>query len=213
MKFSPSSLELRTAAVGGYDVDRIASEAIASDRRPVSVGVYDRREKETVITWMSEDSKQYVQSYDEFGNESNKKLIGTSLATDFHNYPTLIQLDDGRYMAFYQPHHALHTCAPAYSWCTHDPNLGRFKTATSSQAHDITSWTSEFIEEGSWGPDVYNNLDGALGAAYPMPVKVANGDVYLFYRESLALKYNNIVDFDETDRPVTYMRLDASTST
>jgi hypothetical protein len=150
----------------------VQDAAIETDRRPVAGGVYDASIQTTFISWMGVNSDSYVQSYSyASGTWSAPKKVGTSTG-DSHNYPVMVQANDGRLLVFHGAHNA------------------PLKLATSPNPHSIG---------GTW-TDV--TLPVAAAASYPMPVKASNGDIYVFYRETL----RTIDGTSPTDtRPLRYL--------
>ena len=138
-----------------------AGEGIRSDKRPTAAGFYDESVEKTFVTWLGEDSNPFVQAYDhQSATWTAPKRVGNIRRSssfegaDSHNYPLLIQANDGRLLVFYAEH------------------SDELRLAASPQASSL---------EGEWSDTV---IDQAPAASYPMPVKVANGDIYVFYRES-----------------------------
>lgn len=137
------------------------SQAIKSDKRPMAAGFYDETVDKTFVAWLGARSNSYVQAYDhEFATwESPKRVTAIERSAFFegpdrHNYPTLIQADDGKLLLFYAEH------------------SNELRLSISPEAHSL---------EGLWNDTV---LKQAPHASYPMPVKTKKGDIYVFYRES-----------------------------
>ena len=161
-------------------IERIAKgQAIRSVRRPSSAGFFDASVNKTFVAWLGEDSNSYVQAFDhETGAWTEPKQV-TQIQTssyfegpDAHNYPSLIQAKDGRLMLFYVEHSS------------------ELRLAMSPQRSSL---------EGFWSDTI---ISEAPFAGYPFPVQVANGDVYVFYRES-SYELDDALDLD--DRPINYV--------
>lgn len=128
--------------------------AARTDRRPVAGGVYDARAHATFITWGGQFEDNYIQSYDHAtGAWSTPVRVGGG-DSDSHNYPTIVQADDGHLLVFRSLHNT------------------ELRVARSERPHAIDgTWTDTVIPEG-------------LGATYPMPVKTPNSSIYVFIRET-----------------------------
>ncbi|HEU4425166.1 MAG TPA: BNR-4 repeat-containing protein [Pilimelia sp.] len=152
-----------------------AATAVAArtDRRPVAGGLYDRRVNKTFITWGGQFEDNYIQAYDHrTGAWSTPVKVGNGEG-DSHNYPTIVQADDGHLLVFRSLHNA------------------ELVVVRSARPRSIEgTWTEQVIPEGK-------------GATYPMPFKTANGDIYVFIRETAR-------DLDPTQppdlRPMKYVR-------
>jgi hypothetical protein len=153
----------------------IASPRSASrtDRRPVGGGVYDPIAKKTYISWGGPLQDNYVQEYNHRKDTWSAPVKVGGGGDDAHNYPTLVQADDGHVLVFRGIHNR-------------DLMMARSPKPRSVEG----VWTDTLIPDG-------------LGATYPMPIKTANGDIYVFVRETVR-------DFDRaypTDfRPIKYVR-------
>jgi hypothetical protein len=92
---------------------------------------------------------------------------------DPHNYPTIIQAADGHLLVLRGMHNE------------------ELVVARSAKPHSIEGeWTQQVVAEGA-------------GATYPMPVRTANGDLFVFIRQTVyRLDPTAPVDL----RPVTYVR-------
>jgi BNR repeat-containing family member len=147
--------------------------AARTDRRPVAGGVYDADAKKTFICWGGKNEDTYVQAYDHGAGTWSKPAKVMSGGGDSHNYPTMVQANDGRVLIFVG---------------THNDQL---VMARSAQPHAITgTWTVKPVKEGP-------------AASYPMPLKTANGDIFVFYRETT----QEIQSSAPTDtRPMLYVR-------
>ncbi len=144
---------------------------VHSDRRPMGAGVYDRAADKTYISWMGKDSDAFVQEYDHrTGRWSTPEKVGSSYP-DKHNYPVMVQADDGTLLVFHGAHNS------------------PLKLATRAA-------------DGTWS-------DRSLGevapyhASYPMALKADNGDIYVFFRDTL--KEDDPTQFTD-DRPLQYLR-------
>jgi hypothetical protein len=147
--------------------------AARTDRRPVAGGVYDARAHATFITWAGQFEDNYIQSYDHRTRAWSAPVRVGDGGGDSHNYPTIVQADDGHLLVFRSLHNT------------------ELRVARSERPHSIDgTWTDTVIPEG-------------LGATYPMPVKTADGSIYVFIRETVR-------DFDPTyptdTRPMKYVR-------
>ncbi len=150
-----------------------AASAARTDRRPVAGGVHDPYANRSFISWGGSQEDNYVQEYDHRRATWSAPVRVAGGDNDSHNYPTLIQADDGHLLVFRGLHNR------------------ELWVARSPRPHTIAgTWTDTIIPEG-------------LGATYPMPVKTATGDIFVFIRETAG-------DFDPafpTDtRPMKYVR-------
>ncbi|MFE0146933.1 BNR-4 repeat-containing protein [Nonomuraea sp. NPDC059007] len=143
---------------------------VHSDRRPMGAGLYDRKADRTYVSWMGKDSDAYFQDYDHKGGRwSTPVKIGSSFK-DKHNYPVMVQADDGKLLVFHGAHNSplrLATRAADGTWS--DRGLG-----------DVAPYY----------------------ASYPMALKARNGDVYVFFRDTL--KEDDKTAFVD-DRPMQYL--------
>ncbi len=141
----------------------------------MAVGVHDDSAKRTFVAWMGENSHPFVQAYDEDSKVwSAPKQVGNSPNPDSHHYPTLVQAADGRLLVFYGAH-----------------NDTPLRLARSPEAASIG---------GEWED---GELAEAPFASYPMPLVSADGDIYVFYRET-----SDRVDesLDNDVRPLLYVK-------
>lgn len=146
--------------------------AARTDRRPVAGGVFDPTAGKTFICWGGKNEDTYVQSYDHVTHAWSKPAKVMSGGGDSHNYPTMVQAADGRILIFVG---------------THNDQL---VMARSAQAHAITgTWTTKAVKEGP-------------AASYPMPFKTANGDLFVFYRETS----EEISSAPADTRPMLYVK-------
>jgi hypothetical protein len=152
-----------------------ANVAVRSDRRAMGGGVYDPVVQKTFVCWMGKNSDSYVQAYDHrTGAWSLPKRVGGSFP-DPHNYPNIVQADDGRLLVFHGSH-----------------NSGQ-QLATAPTPHSIDGeWTDREMPE-------------APGSTYPMPVKAANGDIFVFFRETTRDVFPDDPTKFSDDRPIQYI--------
>jgi len=129
--------------------------ASRSDRRPVAGGVYDRVARKTFITWGGQNQDNYAQAYDHRTGVWTAPVLVAPGGGDSHNYPTIVQADDGHLLVFRGLHNR------------------ELMMARSAAPHSVEgAWTDTLIPAGD-------------GATYPMPFKTANGDIYVFVRETV----------------------------
>ena len=142
---SPAAMTVMTPA---------ANAAARTDRRPVAGGVYDAVAHKTFITWGGQFEDNYIQAYDhDSGTWSAPVRIGDG-DNDSHNYPTIVQANDGHLLVFRSLHNT------------------ELRVARSPSAHSIDgAWTDQVIPAG-------------LGATYPMPFKTERGAIFVFIRET-----------------------------
>ena len=155
------------------------ARAIKSVRRPVAAGFYDSEKEKTFVSYMGKGSNPLVQSFDHKKKAWSKpKQVGRIAdsryysGSDRHNYPTIIQLPNGKPAVFYAVH------------------AKEMRISIASKKGSIN---------GKWRD---RSLKEAAFAAYPMPLKADNGDIYLFYRES---SYSLHPELDRDDRPIQYL--------
>ncbi|MET0419762.1 MAG: BNR-4 repeat-containing protein, partial [Actinoplanes sp.] len=128
--------------------------AARSDRRPTNGGVYDDVAKKTFISWAGKFEDNYVQAYDHRTKTWSAPVKVADGGNDTHNYPTLIQADDGHLLVFRGMHNR------------------ELWFARSARPHSIDgAWTDTQIPEG-------------LGATYPMVFKSSAGHLFVFVRET-----------------------------
>jgi len=147
--------------------------AARTDRRPVAGGCYDATADTTFITWAGRAEDNYAQAYDHRAGTWSAPVKVGDGAGDPHNYPTVVQAADGHLLVFRGMHNE------------------ELVMARSARPHSIEGeWTQHVIAEGA-------------GATYPMPVRTANGDLFVFVRETVQhLDRSAPVDL----RPVKYVR-------
>src|SRR5207245_7434092 len=127
--------------------------AARTDRRAVAGGVYDPRANATFISWGGINEDNYVQAFDHAAGTWSDPVPVADGGADSHNYPTMVQADDGRLLVFRGMHNT------------------ELRVAVSPNPHSAEGdWDDRLITEG-------------VAATYPMPVKTANGDIYVFFRE------------------------------
>jgi BNR repeat-containing family member len=143
-------------------------------------GFYDEKTEKTFVTWMGESSNPYVQMFDYKTNTwSDAKQVGKNPSQDWHNSPSLTQLKDGRLLVVHSQHYEN---APFKIAISPEP---------SSIAGDMVAWDDHEVRE-------------APAAAYPKPVRLANGDIYIFYRETSRVVYPD-KNLYADDRPIQYV--------
>lgn len=156
-----------------FTVHTVATDvAVRSDQRAMAGGVYDPAAGQTFICWIGQNSHPTVAAYDHRRRLWSAPVVaGTSPFGDAHNYPAMVQADDGRLLVFHGSHNSV-------------------QKLTVSEPHTI---------DGAWTDQV---LPQAPRSSYPMPVKAANGDIYLFYRDTPHL--DDRTKFTD-DRPIHYL--------
>lgn len=124
----------------------------ADDRRPVAGGVHDPTAKTTFVSWAGSNVDNYVQAYSN-GAWSKPVKVGAGDG-DPHNYPTMVQADNGHLLVFRGLHNT------------------QLMESASANAHSISgTWNDHVIPQGA-------------AATYPMPMKADNGDIYVFFRQT-----------------------------
>lgn len=161
-------------------VTTIADQATVTGIYGVTTGFYDEVSNKTFVTWMGPSSNPYVQAYDHAeGVWSDASQVGTNPSQDWHNSPALTQLADGRLLVTHPQHYET---APFKIAVSPEPN---------SMAGELGEWNDREVQK-------------APAAAYPKPVRVSSGDVYVFYRETSRFVHENkSLYFD--DRPIQYV--------
>ena len=165
---------LLTPTAPAWTVSTAATGVAArTDRRPVAGGLYDPVAQQTFISWGGQYEDNYVQAYDHRTRQWSTPLRVAGGDNDSHNYPTMVQATDGHLLVFRGLHNK------------------ELWVARSPAAHSIA---------GTWTD---TNIPAGLGATYPMPVKMDDGSIVVFIRETAG-------DFDPaypTDtRPMKYVR-------
>ncbi|MFC4013763.1 BNR-4 repeat-containing protein [Nonomuraea purpurea] len=147
-----SSGQAEARSVGFRVMTAATGVAARTDRRPVAGGVHDPRTGTTFISWGGTNEDSYVQALTNGVWSAPLKIIDGR--GDSHNYPTMVQADDGHLVVVVGMHN------------------GETVVARSSRPHTI---------DGGW--DVRVVAEGAA-ASYPMPFKAANGHLFVFFRET-----------------------------
>jgi hypothetical protein len=128
--------------------------AARTDRRPMAGGIYDPVARKTFISWAGKNEDNYVQEYDHRRGTWSAPVFAGDGDADSHNYPTMVQADNGRLLIFRGMHNT------------------ELVVAEAPRPHSSAgTWTDRVITEG-------------IAASYPMPFKAANGDIYVFYRRT-----------------------------
>jgi hypothetical protein len=128
--------------------------ASRTDRRPMAGGIYDARVNKTFISWSGANADSYVQEYDHRRGTYSAPIYIDAGIGDTHNYPTMIQADNGKLLIFRGMH-----------------NVELVVSEAPTPHSAAGTWTHRIIPEG-------------IAASYPMPFKAANGDIYVFYRRT-----------------------------
>ena len=129
---------------------------IHTDRRRMSPGFYDAKSDQTFVTWMGENADAYAAAFDHKTNTwSEPKMVGASPKPDKHNYPHMVKDADGRIIIFYGCHNS-----PLYM-------------TKAPMAHSI---------DGEWE---VSEVAQAPNATYPMPIVRENGEIIVFFRETM----------------------------
>jgi phage tail protein X len=116
--------------------------------------VYDAVARKTFISWGGQFEDNYVQAYTHRTGTWSAPVRVAGGDNDSHNYPTMVQANDGHLLVFRGLHNK------------------ELWVARSPQARSIDgTWTDTIIPEG-------------LGATYPMPFKTADGTIFVFIRET-----------------------------
>lgn len=143
---------------------------VHSDRRPMGAGLYDAGTDTTWISWMGKDSDAYVQDYShKSGRWGTPVKVGSSYR-DKHNYPVMVQADDGTLLAFHG-------------------------------AHNSPLRLSTRAADGTWSDRSLGDV-APYHASYPKALKAPNGDIYVFFRDTL--KEDDSTKFTD-DRPMQYL--------
>jgi hypothetical protein len=191
-----------------------SANALRIDARGQQNGVYDKDTNRTFITWTGGDGKVYARQYNH-GNStwtpaltSSQVQVGTATTLptgtqttsglDGHYYSTIIQAKQSgtglnKLLVFHGQHYDGPSNTGDYIAGVSKVN-DYLKLNTSPNASDVSgTWTEVEIPQ-------------APGAAYPAPVRVANGDIYVFYREqSSVLSANSGFGLRPDDRPELYI--------
>ncbi len=138
-----------------YSVDAPATTvASRTDRRPMAGGIYDAKVNKTFISWSGVNADSYLQEYDHRRKTYSAPMFLDGGLGDPHNYPTMIQADNGKLLIFRGMH-----------------NVELVMSEAPKPHSAAGTWTHRVIPEG-------------IAASYPMPFKAANGDIYVFYRRT-----------------------------
>jgi hypothetical protein len=181
----------------------VTNKGVRLDSRGRQSGIYDIDTNKTFVTWTGGDGKVYAQMYThgtstwsgpvQTGIATTRSVTDTTLPTpyyglDGHYYSTITQAKksgtgQNKLLVF----HGQHYDGPNEA----NDNL---KLNTSPNASDVSgTWTEVEIPQ-------------AEAAAYPAPVRVANGDIYVFYREqSPKVVANSGLGLRPDDRPESYI--------
>ena len=155
-----------------FSVSKLSEDAnTRSDQRPIPIGFYDAKAQKTFVTWMGANSTTIVKSLDHRTKTwSPDKIVGTSPFIDKHNYPGMLKGRDNRIYIFYGCHNST------------------MKMTVSPDPLSIDGvWEDRFI-------------DSAERASYPAPVVTAEGNFYVFYRDT------RMTDRHSDDRPYQYVK-------
>lgn len=141
-----------------------------SCRRPHTSALYDSTVGKTFVCWSGRNMDPVVQAFDHADEQwSAPRIVGAAACSTrwcYHDYPHMVRSHDGRLHVFY----ALHGTG--------------LRQSTAPQAGGI---------EGQWRD---RTVAEALAPGYPMPVVADNGDLYVFYRHTIA----------SVNRPVYYIK-------
>jgi hypothetical protein len=138
-----------------YTVATPASTVAArTDRRPMAGGIYDPVARKTFISWAGRNEDSYVQEYDHRRGSWSAPAFIDGGDADAHNYPTMVQADNGKLLIFRGMH-----------------NVELVVSEAPTPHSTAGTWTHRIIPAG-------------IAASYPMPFKAANGDIYVFYRRT-----------------------------
>ncbi|MBZ2198747.1 BNR-4 repeat-containing protein [Occultella gossypii] len=142
------------------------SAATKSDRRPMAGGVYDPRSQQTFISWIGAASHPYVAAYSHVtGLWSAPRRVGTSPFPDAHNYPAMVQADDGALLVFHGAHNSTQRVARSSPhsvdgpWTDAEIPLAAFSSypmPVKSDFGDIYLFyrqTSQFVDEEAFTDD------------------------------------------------------------
>ena len=152
----PAGASATTAASDAEFTLLTAATNVASrtDRRPVAGGVYDRDARATFISWGGLNQDSYVQAYDHRTGTWSAPNFVVGGRGDSHNYPTMVQADDGHVVIVIGMHN------------------GESVVARSPRPHSVEgTWTSSVVAAGA-------------AASYPMPFRTKKGELFAFFRET-----------------------------
>jgi hypothetical protein len=147
--------------------------AARTDRRPVAGGVHDRAGRATYICWGGQNEDSYVQAYDHHTGNWSAPNFVVGGRGDSHNYPTMVQAADGHVIIVIGMHN------------------GETVVARSPRPHAVDgTWTSSVVPAGA-------------AASYPMPLRTAAGELFVFFRETSRTLVPTV---PQDTRPMLYMR-------
>jgi len=157
-------------------IQKLAEDSgIQTDRRRLSPGYYDATVNKTFLSWMGENASVVIASYDHATKLWSKpRKIADSPFADKHNYPHLVQGADGHALIVFGCHNSV------------------LMFARSAAPHSV---------EGDWK---VSQVAQAEKASYPMPIVLKNGNLVVFYRETM----QDIAEQPKNDRwPTDYRPL------
>lgn len=128
--------------------------ASRTDRRPLAGAVYDPEADTTFVTWAGLHADSYIQAYDHATGVWTDPVWIGGGEDDPHNYPTIVLSDTG---------------FPLVLRGMHNVDL---RLSGPAKPHSID------------GPWTTTTVPGGRAATYPMPVKLSNADIYVFFRET-----------------------------
>jgi hypothetical protein len=164
----------RGPPASSFALSRLADHAAArSDRRPMAAGVYDPAVETTFVSWAGRDEDNFIQAYDHRTRRWSPPVKVGDGLGDAHNYPTLIQAADGHLLVFRGIHNQ------------------RLELSRSPRPHSLEGvWTRAIVAEGA-------------NATYPMPVRTADGALFVFFRETVWFRDASV---PRDTRPILYAR-------
>ncbi|WP_166738764.1 BNR-4 repeat-containing protein [Psychromonas algarum] len=193
-KQSSMSLSIPVQETSNPQVVQIASNHNLSSDRGTGFGVYNERVNKTWVTWAGENMNTYVREYDHTTHLwSDSKIVGQIPDTyfsqytwseqkrDHHNYPKMIQTNDGKLMVVYSAHNS------------------RLYKSTSPLENSVEGWDATHYQE-------IKNGDDPIKATYPLINKATNGDIYIFYRYTTGAPtdYRPLEMIKSTDNGLTF---------
>ena len=160
-----------------FEIKTISEDAgIQTDRRPISVGLYDSTVNKTFVSWMGAYSHPIIKEFNHATKVWGADIkAGLSPFADKHNYPGLVQAKDGRLIMFYGAHNTV------------------LRVTTSQDPNSIS---------GNWND---RDLTNAQGATYPAPVITESGDIYCFYRITMKNVFVN-ANYPTDYRPLGFVK-------
>ncbi len=155
----------------------IGNDGHNDDVRPMGVGVYDRESNKTYMVYMNTTGKgnAYVVTCDHNNNNTWDNGNTVGIAD---------QDDNHNYPQIVLPDDG----RPIVVYGAHNIPL---KIAKMDVAGDPTSWTSKELTQADDG-------------SYPMPIKTRNGDIYIFYRVTVANVIRPMYYVKSVDNGVTW---------